>query len=109
MDTARIVALITGAATVIAAAIAILPKWVRKEPVGPLPGSSSPVSDASGASGTRVVSSKGGHYRFLNFGGKNFRIEPMEGGQSFLAPTLELFHDADQTRRITRESIIVRT
>jgi len=39
----------------------------------------------------------------------NCRIEPVEGGQSFLAPTHELFHDAEQTLRMTRESIVVRT
>jgi hypothetical protein len=109
MDTAIIVALITAVATVIAAAIAILPRVLRKVPVNPLPGSSSPASEGGGASNTRRVYFKGAQYRFLNFGGKNCRIEPAEGGQSFLAPTHELFHDAEQTRRITRESIVVRT
>ena len=90
METAIIVALITAAATVIAAAIAILPKVLRKEPVNPLPSSTSTVSDGNTASCTRNVYYKAARYRFLNFGGKNCRIEPMEGGKSFLAPTHEL-------------------
>jgi len=67
------------------------------------------VSEGSGTSATRIVSPKGEQYRFLNFAGKNCRIEPMEGCQSFLALIHELFHATEQTRRITRESIIVRT
>ena len=108
MDTAIIVALITGAATVIASTIAILPKWLREKPVSPVPGSSSPGSQGKGTSGTRLVYYQGVQYRFLNFGGKNCRIEPMGDGQSFLAPTHELFHDLEQTQRITRDSIVVR-
>jgi hypothetical protein len=109
METAIIVALITTAATVIAAATAILPKILRNETVNPLSSSALPESRQSSASSTRIVYYNGVQYRFLNFGGRNCRIEPMEGGQSFLAPTHELFHDAEQTRRITRESIIMRT
>lgn len=55
MDTAIIVALIAGAATVIAAAIAILPKWMRKEPANPRLPSSAPVSEGSAGSVARIV------------------------------------------------------
>lgn len=108
MDTLVIAALITGAATVIAALIAILPRRQRKEPVSSFPSLSSPASEFGVASGIRAVYYQGAKYRFLNFGGKSCRIEPMEDGRSFLAPTHELFHDPQQIRRITRESIVVR-
>jgi hypothetical protein len=81
---------------------------MRKEPANPLLPSSAQVSEVSAGSGGRVVYYKGAQYRFLNFGGKNCRIEAMEGGQSVLAPTHELFHDPEQTRRVTRDSIVVR-
>lgn len=107
MDTPIIVALITGAATVIAAAIAVLPRRLRNEPVTPASDSSPRKTQANGTSRSRFVYYNGLQYRFLNFGGKNCRIEPIEGGQSFLAPTHELFHNAEQTQRITRDSIVV--
>jgi hypothetical protein len=108
LDTAIIVALITGAATVIAAAVAILPKWMRNDSASRLTASSAPLLEGNPGSGARVVYYKDAQYRFLKFGGKNCRIEPMNGGQSFLAPTHELFHDPEQKRRVTRDSIVVR-
>jgi hypothetical protein len=76
--------------------------------VNAIPSSSTLTSQGGGAFGTRFVYYKGVQYRFLNIGGKNCRIEPIEGGQSCLAPTHDLFHDAEQTQGITRESIVVR-
>jgi hypothetical protein len=105
MDASIVVAIIGGAATIIAAAIAIAPKIVRARP-----------ADSSAAEvrlrtlpsiGLRTVYYLEQQHRFLNFGGKNCRIEPMTGGPSFKAPTHEIFHDKEQTRRITRESIVV--
>lgn len=55
---------------------------------------------------TRTVYYRSEPHRFLNFGGRRCRIEPLSGGQSFLAPTHELFHDCDRLRRITRETIV---
>jgi hypothetical protein len=108
MDTSVVVGLITGTATIIAAAIAILPRLLRREPPSPSAGSSLSVSDGTSVTGERCVYYHHVKHRFLNFRGKNCRIEPMDGGASFLAPTHELFHDPEQKRRITRESIVVR-
>jgi hypothetical protein len=108
MDTPIIAALITGAATVIATGLALLPALLRKRVDKANLESYSPMPDGTGGSRTRFVYYKGTRYRFLNFGGQNCRIEPIEGGQSSLAPTHELFHDQKQTRRVTRDSIVLR-
>lgn len=60
------------------------------------------------AVGSRLVFYRGDEHRFLNFGGRNCRIEPLAGGPSFLAPTHELFHDRDGRARITRDTIVAR-
>lgn len=96
-------ALITAGATVAAAAITALAR--RQRPTAPTKGvprtEQRPVQGAA-----RVVYYEGTEYRFLNFGGKNSRIAPVDGGESFLAPTHELFHDRAAQRRITRDSIV---
>ncbi|HUQ68454.1 MAG TPA: hypothetical protein VM165_02960 [Planctomycetaceae bacterium] len=107
MDAAIIAAVITGTATVIAAAITLLPRILRKRAVSPLLHQPLRLPEGRNPSGTRIVYYQEAQYRFLNFRGKNCRIEPIDGGQSFLAPTHELFHDPERTRRINRESIVV--
>lgn len=60
METAIIVALITGAATVIAAAIAILPKILQRKFLVPAPGSLLASAEGGGSSGgPRIVYYRG--------------------------------------------------
>lgn len=107
MDTSIFAALITAAATVLAATITLLPWLLRREQSTGASGSASSEPNVANRARCRTVYYQGKPHRFLNFGGKNCRIEPLEDGDSFLAATHELFHDPEQTRRITRESIVV--
>ena len=104
MDAVIVAAVIGACATIVAALIAVVP-MLRRHSQSQLVGNAA-VQPAD-ATPARLVYFRHEPHHILNFGGKNCRIEALDGSPSFLAPTCELFHDADQTRRITRDSIVV--
>jgi hypothetical protein len=77
-------------------------------------GSAQPVASMSQPSlpqppidGIRRVYWQGKLHRFCNFGAKNCRIETLDGtAPSFLAPTHQLFMDAESKVRVTRDLIV---
>jgi hypothetical protein len=56
----------------------------------------------------RIIYYKRLKHRLRIFSYKTCRIETMDGSRSFTAPTNQLFHDAEGTRRITRETALAR-
>lgn len=106
MDTSVVVAVITSAGAIAAAAVGR--EWHVRRKTSAGTRSDNVLIGHSNSNTQRRVYFKGDEYRFLNFGGKNSRIEPLGGGPSFLAPTHELFHDSAQHRRVSRDSVVVR-
>jgi hypothetical protein len=103
-DTTIVAAIITAIATLLATALSIRGRTPggrrRVTQEAEWPGDSSPAS--------RIVYYQGTAHRLLRFGGRNSRIEALDGSPSFLGPTHEIFHDSEQTIRITRDSIAYR-
>lgn len=107
MDSTIIAAIITGAATVLAAVIG-LQFWRRWRFIEAPKARNRELNTENSSAESRIVYYRGVAHRFLNFGGKHCRIERLDGSPSFLGLTHEMFHDIEQKRRITRDSIVLR-
>ncbi len=110
MDNGVLIALIGGLAVILAGIIGILPS-LRRRKVGSKLTELNPeqTSTMVPQGEPRRVYYKGNLLRFLNFGGKRSRVQPVEGGESLLVPTHELYHDKEELIPITRDSIVVRS
>ena len=108
MDNGVLIALISGAAVILAGVIGILPFLRRRKTstqVADLVNNSSSIQLPQGD--TRRVYYNGNMLRFLNFGGKRSRVQAVDGGESFLVLTHKLFHDKEALIPVTRDSIVI--
>lgn len=108
MDNGVLIALISGAAVILAGIIGILPFLRNRKTSNQAAdlvkhSSSIPLPEGD----ERRVFYNGNLLRFLNFGGKKSRVQAVDGGKSFLVPTHKLFHDKEAKTPVTRDSIVI--
>jgi hypothetical protein len=99
MDTSIIVAIITGSATVAAAVVTLIRS--RSKPVQ---NSNFGVSRQHSRGPVRTAYYRSVQHQFLKFGPLTSRIQPMEGGESFVVPTNALFHDPEGTDQVSNNN-----
>lgn len=100
MDTSIIVATITGTATIAAAVITVISRSRSKTVEGVRSG----VSRVRSNEKVRTVYYRGAQHQFLKFGNLTCRIQSINGGETILVSTNELFHDAEGTDQVSNSN-----